>query len=201
MILVDVDSVSMSRPNRPLFTDVSVTVASGDRLGVVGINGTGKSTLLSIIAGTRDPEAGEVRRGRGVTVAAVDQVTTLPRGSVHEAVGGDWRGEAALHRLGLAELIDRPTDQLSGGQEKRVSLARALVAEADLLAYFTFNAPANTGAGLLTNSAPSASTILPAQALELVESATVASSVNAAARRLDPWWASWVRSTSGSTGS
>ena len=133
MILVDVDSVSMSRPNRPLFTDVSVTVASGDRLGVVGINGTGKSTLLSIIAGTRDPEAGEVRRGRGVTVAAVDQVTTLPKGSVREAVGGDWRGEAAIHRLGLAELIDRPTDQLSGGQEKRVALARALVADADLL--------------------------------------------------------------------
>lgn len=133
VILVDVDSVSMSRPNRPLFTDVSVTVASGDRLGVVGINGTGKSTLLSIIAGTRDAEGGEVRRGRGVRVAAVDQVTTLPTGTVREAVGGDWRGEAAIHRLGLAELIDRPTDQLSGGQEKRVSLARALVAEADLL--------------------------------------------------------------------
>lgn len=133
VILVDVDSVSMSRPNRPLFSDVSITVASGDRLGVVGINGTGKSTLLSIIAGTRDPEGGEVRRGRGVTVAAVDQVTTLPEGSVRAAVGGDWRGEAAIHRLGLADLIDRPTDQLSGGQEKRVSLARALVAEAELL--------------------------------------------------------------------
>ncbi len=123
----------MSRPLRPLFSDVSVTVASGDRLGVVGINGTGKSTLLSVIAGTREPESGAVRRGRGVTVAAVDQVTTLPPGVVRDAVGGGWRGEAALHRLGLADVIDRPVDQLSGGQEKRVSLARALVADADLL--------------------------------------------------------------------
>lgn len=133
MILVDVERVSMSRPLRPLFSDVSVTVASGDRLGVVGINGTGKSTLLSVIAGTREPEEGEVRRGRGVTMAAVDQVTTLPPGIVRDAVGGGWRGEAALHRLGLADVIDRPVDQLSGGQEKRVSLAKALVADADLL--------------------------------------------------------------------
>ena len=123
----------MSRPLRPLFEDVSVTVEAGDRLGVVGINGTGKSTLLSVIAGTREPEGGSVRRGRGVTMAAVDQVTTLPAGSVRDAVGGGWRGEAALHRLGLAEVIDRPVDQLSGGQEKRVSLAKALVADADLL--------------------------------------------------------------------
>ncbi len=133
MILIDVDSVSMSRPTRPLFQNVSVTVSSGDRLGVVGINGTGKSTLLSVISGSREPESGQVRRGRGVTVAAVDQVTTLPAGTVRSAVGGGWRGDAAIHRLGLADVIDRSVDQLSGGQEKRVALARALVADADLL--------------------------------------------------------------------
>ena len=123
----------MSRPNRPLFADVSVTVATGDRLGVVGINGTGKSTLLSVIAGTRPPESGQVRRGRGVVVAAVDQVTRLVGGTVRDAVGAGWRGEAAIHRLGLANVIDRRVDELSGGQEKRAALARALVADADLL--------------------------------------------------------------------
>jgi len=133
VILVDVSDVSMSRPNRPLFTDVSVTINTGDRLGVVGINGTGKSTLLSVIAGTRDPEAGTVRRGRGVTVAALDQVTTLPEGTVRDAVGAGWRGEAALDRLGLGDILEQSTDTLSGGQEKRVALARALVADADLL--------------------------------------------------------------------
>jgi len=133
VILADVDRVSMSRPNRPLFADVSVTVATGDRLGVVGINGTGKTTLLSIIAGTREPEVGSVRRGRGVSVASLDQVTALPSGTVREAVGSGWRGEAALDRLGLGSIFDESTDRLSGGQEKRVALARALVADADLL--------------------------------------------------------------------
>ncbi len=133
VILVDVERVSMSRPNRPLFTDVSVTVSAGDRLGVVGMNGTGKSTLLSIIAGTRVPEGGTIRRGRGVTVAALDQVTRLPEGTVRDAVGAGWRGEAVLDRLGVGDLLDRSTTELSGGQEKRVALAQALVSDADLL--------------------------------------------------------------------
>jgi len=133
VILVDLERVSMSRPNRPLFSDVSVTVSAGDRLGVVGINGTGKSTLLSVIAGTRDPEGGTVRRGRDVSIAVVDQVTRLPEGTVRDAVGAGWRGEAALDRLGVGDLMDRPTAELSGGQEKRVALAQAVVADAELL--------------------------------------------------------------------
>jgi ATP-binding cassette subfamily F protein uup len=133
VILVDIERVSMSRPNRPLFSDVSVTVSAGDRLGVVGINGTGKSTLLSVIAGTRDAEGGTIRRGRDVSIAVVDQVTRLPDGTVRDAVGGGWRGEAALDRLGVGDLMDRSTDELSGGQEKRVALAQAIVADADLL--------------------------------------------------------------------
>ena len=123
----------MNRSNRPLFVDVSVTIAGGDRLGVVGINGAGKSTLLSIIAGRREPEGGHVRRGRDLALAVVDQVTELPATTVRDAVGASWRGEAVLHRLGLGAELDRPIAELSGGQEKRVSLARALVADADLL--------------------------------------------------------------------
>ena len=133
MILVDVAGVGMSRPTKPLFEDVSVTVSAGERLGVVGINGTGKSTLLGVIAGSVEPESGVVRRGREVTVAALDQVTELAAGTVRDAVGAGWRGEAVLDRLGLGDLLDTATDQLSGGQEKRVALARALVADADLL--------------------------------------------------------------------
>ncbi|MFS8586539.1 MAG: ATP-binding cassette domain-containing protein, partial [Acidimicrobiia bacterium] len=87
MILVDAQGLSASRPGKPLFTDLSVTVASGDRLGVVGINGTGKSTLLGVLAGTVTPDAGVVRRGRGARVVALDQQATL---QVHSVVqGGD----------------------------------------------------------------------------------------------------------------
>jgi ATP-binding cassette subfamily F protein uup len=133
MILVDIHGARMSRPGRVLFDDVSMTVSTGDRLGVVGINGSGKSTLLSILTGAAQPEAGIVRRGRDITVASVSQVTVLPPGTVREVVGEGWRGESVLDRLGLGELLDTPTSRLSGGEEKRVALARALVNDADLL--------------------------------------------------------------------
>ncbi len=123
----------MSRPERSLFTDVSVTVSTGDRLGVVGINGAGKTTLLSVIAGRRTPERGEVRRRKGVTVATLEQITELQPGSVRDAVGAQWRGEAVLQRLGMGDKIERGVETLSGGEQKRVALARTLVAEADLL--------------------------------------------------------------------
>jgi ABC transport system ATP-binding/permease protein len=138
VILVDAQGVTMSRPGKPLFTDLSLTMASGDRLAVVGINGSGKSTLLGVVAGSVEPEAGVVRRGRGARVVTLDQVAVLPDGTVRAAVGGGWEGEAVLDRLGIADLVDADVRRLSGGQAKRVALARALVTlgdgtEADLL--------------------------------------------------------------------
>jgi ATP-binding cassette subfamily F protein uup len=133
MILVDVDRVTATRPDRDLFRDVSITVTSGDRVGVVGINGTGKSTLLQVISGRLAPESGTVRTGRGVTLAVLDQTPTLSTGTVRQVVGGGWQGEAALDRLGLAQLLDAPVGDLSGGEAKRVALAMALAVESDLL--------------------------------------------------------------------
>ncbi len=133
MILLDVDGVAASRPERDLFRDVSLTVSDGDRIGVVGINGTGKSTLLRVMAGFSSPEDGEVRRGRDVRVAVLDQEAELPDTSVLDAVGSGWRVEAVLDRLGMTPLLARAVSTLSGGQRRRVALARALVAEADLL--------------------------------------------------------------------
>ena len=126
MILVDADGVSMSRPGKPLFADLSVTVASGDRLGVVGINGCGKSTLLQTLAGTREPEAGAVRRGRGARISVLDQDAPLPPGTVESVVGGGWEGAAILDRLGMGGAMDTDVTALSGGQVKRVALAAAL---------------------------------------------------------------------------
>jgi ATP-binding cassette subfamily F protein uup len=133
MILVDVDRVTVTRPERDLFRDVSLTVSAGDRIGIVGINGTGKSTLLRVISGALTPESGMIRTGRGVTVTVLEQNPTFPPGTVREAIGGGWRGEAALDRLGLGRLPDAPVEGLSGGEAKRVALARALVGESDLL--------------------------------------------------------------------
>ncbi|MEO7369305.1 MAG: ATP-binding cassette domain-containing protein, partial [Ilumatobacteraceae bacterium] len=133
MILIDAERLAASRPNRPLFADVSVTISDGDRLGVVGLNGSGKSTLLRMLAGELRPESGEVRWGRGARVGFLLQNPVLPAGSVREAVGGEWQGEAMLDRLGMTPLLDAPTDELSGGQAKRAALARLLVGEFEVL--------------------------------------------------------------------
>ncbi|HEX2047153.1 MAG TPA: ABC-F family ATP-binding cassette domain-containing protein [Acidimicrobiales bacterium] len=133
MILVDVERATVRRPDRPLFEDLSVTVASGDRLGVVGRNGSGKSTLLRILAGVAQPEEGVVRRGRGVRVGYLDQEPVLAPGTVRSAVGTHWEAAAILDRLGMGALADDDVSTLSGGQTKRAALARVLVDEVDLL--------------------------------------------------------------------
>ena len=133
MILIDAQGVKASRPNRPLFDDLSLTVSDGDRIGVVGLNGCGKSTLLRIISGDLEPDAGVVRKGRGARIGVLPQLPVLPTGTVREAVGHDWQGEAMLDRLGMSGLIDADTTELSGGQKKRVALAALLVSEWEAL--------------------------------------------------------------------
>ena len=133
MILIDAQGLKASRPNRPLFDDISLTLSDGDRIGVVGLNGCGKSTLLRILSGDYSPDAGVVRYGRGARIGILAQQPVLPKGSVRDAVGEDWRGEAMLDRLGMTGLIDSQTDELSGGQQKRVALAKLLVSEWDAL--------------------------------------------------------------------
>jgi ABC transport system ATP-binding/permease protein len=143
VILVDGSGLGASRPDRPLFANVGFTVESGDRIGLVGLNGCGKSTLLSFLAGTRQPDAGTVRLGRGARILFLDQDPVIAAGTVGEVVAGGWRGASVLDRLGMAALVDRPTSELSGGQRKRVALAKILVelgeseasgtAESDLL--------------------------------------------------------------------
>jgi len=138
VILLDVDGVAASRPGRPLFADVTFTIADNDRLGIVGLNGSGKSTLLGMISGTVEPEAGTVRRGRGVRIDSLAQDPTLGAGTVYQAVvagyeDAAWEATSVADRLGLGPLMDADVASLSGGQAKRVALARALVTETDLL--------------------------------------------------------------------
>ena len=127
MILIDAQRVTVSRPERPLFSELSLTVSSGDRIGVVGINGTGKSTLLRIIGGLAVPESGRVVAGSGVRFVMLDQAAELPPGTVREAVGDSWEAAAVLDRLGMGRFENVQVTRLSGGQRKRVALARSLV--------------------------------------------------------------------------
>ncbi len=133
MILVDASGITLSHHGGDVLRDVSLTVQTGDRLGVVGHNGAGKSTLLGIVSGEIEPDAGVVRRQGAVRMSTLAQQPTFEASRALEAVGDSWEAAAVLDRLGLGHRLDSDVMTMSGGEQRRVALARALVAPADLL--------------------------------------------------------------------
>ena len=132
-ILVDLQRVTFFGADRPVLDNLSLTVSSGERIGVVGINGAGKSALLAIVRGDLAPDAGEVRRPRDLRVGVLEQEPSLPPSTVREALGSGWQVDAALDRLDMLDFADAPIAALSGGQRKRVALARVFSRPVDLL--------------------------------------------------------------------
>ncbi|HEV3267252.1 MAG TPA: ABC-F family ATP-binding cassette domain-containing protein [Acidimicrobiales bacterium] len=132
-ILIDLQKVKLQGADRSLLDNLDLTVSTGDRIGVVGINGVGKTTLLKIIAGTLKPDSGDIRRGRGIHVGFLEQIPSLPVGTVRDTLGSGWQVDAALDRLGMLSSADADTTQLSGGQLKRVALARVFAEPNDVL--------------------------------------------------------------------
>jgi len=133
VICVDVAAVGLAQPDKVLFDGISLTISTGDRVAIVGVNGSGKSTLMRVLAGTQIPDDGVVRFGRGVRIALLDQDPVLPGGTVGQFLGDSWEVAAVATSLGVKPLLERRTDELSGGQAKRVALARALVGEFDMI--------------------------------------------------------------------
>ncbi|HET6876595.1 MAG TPA: ABC-F family ATP-binding cassette domain-containing protein [Jatrophihabitans sp.] len=142
--LVNLEAVGKVYGTTVVLDDVSLGVADGERIGVVGRNGGGKSTLLRLILGVEPPDAGRVTRTRDVRIAAVAQRGDFaPAATVRSAVVGDaavheWAGDAAIREilsgLGLASVgLDAAVERLSGGERRRVALAAALVQQAELL--------------------------------------------------------------------
>ncbi len=132
-VLADLQHVTVRRFDRVLFEDLSLLISDGDRVGIVGANGTGKSTLLRAIAGVDEPDEGQVLRGRGSRVGFLEQVPVLTPGTVAAAVVAGWEGEAALERLGMGASVAADVSTLSGGQAKRVALAQVLAQPSELL--------------------------------------------------------------------
>ncbi|WP_433292219.1 ATP-binding cassette domain-containing protein [Pseudonocardia sp. CA-142604] len=146
--LVNLEAVTAHVPgdaSRVLLDAVSLGVERGERVGVVGLNGGGKTTLLDIITGERPPDGGRVSRLGGLNLAHLAQGDALPAGArVRDVVLAAWEGAAdhewaadakvrdVLGGLGIGDL-DRTVDGLSGGEKRRVALAAALVGEPDLV--------------------------------------------------------------------
>jgi ATP-binding cassette subfamily F protein uup len=132
-ILIDLEKVTLQGSDRAIFEDLTMTISSGERIGVVGINGVGKTTLLNIVAGVVTPDSGQIRRGRDLRVQFLPQIPSLPVGTVRETLGAGWQVDAVLDRLAMLDAVDTPTDALSGGQLKRVALARVFAVPSDVL--------------------------------------------------------------------
>jgi ATP-binding cassette subfamily F protein uup len=138
------ESLHLEFPTKVVFDSVTVGVSDGDRVGIVGRNGDGKSSLLAMLSGRLEPNAGRVTRRSGVTMGVLDQGDTLdPALTVARTIVGDrpdyeWAGDARIRDVisGLVRDIpwQAPVAELSGGQRRRIALARLLAGDWDVLA-------------------------------------------------------------------
>ena len=141
--LLGCEKARVEFPTKTVFEDVSLGLDEGDRIGVVGKNGDGKSTLLSLLAGVIEPDEGRVIRTRGVRVGVLGQADALSDDdTVEHAVVGDtpeyeWAGDARVRDIISGLAADIPwqgrVGDLSGGQRRRVDLARLLIGDWDVL--------------------------------------------------------------------
>ena len=142
--LLGAETLGLEYPTTKVFESVSLGVNEGDRIGIVGRNGDGKSSLLAMLAGRMQPDSGRVTVRGGVRIGVLDQVDVFDDDeTVGHAVVGDrpeheWAGDAKVRDVigGLLGDVEwtAPTSSLSGGQRRRVSLARLLAGEHDVLA-------------------------------------------------------------------
>ncbi|MCW3040664.1 MAG: family ATP-binding cassette protein, partial [Solirubrobacterales bacterium] len=148
--LVNLNAVSKSYGARRVLDDITLGIAAGDRIGIVGRNGDGKSTLLRLIAGLEEPDRGRITRSGGVDLAVLGQGDDLdPQQTIRaELVGGradhEWAGDASFRNVldGLMggvgidrfpQGLDTPIAGLSGGERRRIALARLLLDGPELL--------------------------------------------------------------------
>lgn len=139
MNILNAEKISKTYGEKVLFDKVVLGVNKGDKIGVIGVNGTGKSTFLKIIAGIEEPDAGEIVSGRGVTVSYLAQAPQFNPGDTivgyvikDKNNASEAEAKTILTKLGIID-FDAAINTLSGGQRKRIALARTLVSPAEVL--------------------------------------------------------------------
>ena len=142
-MLLSAEHLSINFGSRQLLDDVSFYLSEGDKVGVIGINGTGKSTFLKVLSGVTEPDGGTISRNPNVQISLLPQNPVMDEGAtVLEQVFlhfpaafralNEYEAKAMLNRLGITDFSQK-VGTLSGGQRKRVALAAALIHPADVL--------------------------------------------------------------------
>ena len=142
-VILSAEHITKAYTLKKLLTDVTLYIGEHDRIGVVGINGTGKSTLLKILAGIEEPDSGTVMRKNGLRVSFLPQMPdySVERTAVEQVlfdapkdVGApdEYEAKTLLSQFGISD-FEADVRTLSGGQKKRVALAAALIRPVDLL--------------------------------------------------------------------
>ena len=144
--IINLEGVSKAFDIRPLLVEVSLGVSEGERIGIVGRNGGGKSTLLKVLAGIEPPDQGRVTRANWAKLGMLAQVDTAEAGAtVRDVVVGskkthEWASDSGVREIfaGLfggynSELLDRPFGSLSGGEKRRVGIAKLLIEPLDII--------------------------------------------------------------------
>lgn len=142
MNILNIEHVSKVFGEKTIFDDVSFGIQEGDKIGIIGINGTGKTTLLRMIAGVEEPDSGQIIKQNGIRLAYLSQHPSFPEGAtvLSYAFDGiaenDWalksEVKSALNKLGITD-HDMKMEHLSGGQKKKVALAKTLASSFEIL--------------------------------------------------------------------
>lgn len=138
MNIINIEHISKIYGDKTIFQDASFGVHQGDKIGILGINGTGKSTLLKMIARVEEPDEGQIIRQNSLKIAYLPQNPEFPEhATVHSyAMDGnpdtDWLVQSNLNQLGIVE-DDTLLEHLSGGQRRKVAMAKILASDFDVL--------------------------------------------------------------------
>lgn len=144
MNLLTMEHITKSYTDRVLLDDVGFSINENEKIGVIGINGMGKSTLLKVVAGVEDYDAGKISMGSQVKICYLPQTPVFEEGTtvIKAAIAGNidelnqWTIEAdakaMLNQLGFTD-FDEKVEHMSGGQKKRIALVNALLTSADIL--------------------------------------------------------------------
>ena len=136
MNIINIEHIRKVFGEKPIFDDASFGIQEGDKIGIVGINGTGKTTLLNMVAGMEHADEGQIIRQNHLKIAYLPQNPGFPKGATIRSYIQDceteWRVESNLTKLGIAE-YDALLEHLSGGQRRKVALAKVLAADFDVL--------------------------------------------------------------------